>query len=262
MQRRSYGPLAYYQFDRLRPHREVIHGVFTRLGGRSAPPWDSLNTGHGVGDDLTAVDANHELICEALGLKVEHLVSPHQVHGAHVASVGVRDRGRVIEATDALITDQPGVALMLRFADCVPLWFYDPRRGAIGLAHAGWRGTVRRVAAATVRQMGAAFGCLAADLIVGIGPAIGPCCYEVGSDVTDAVRHSFGEQASRLLAPQANGRWRFDLWRANELCLTQAGVTQVEISGTCTACHTEEWYSHRAERGRTGRIGALIALGS
>ena len=241
-------------------YQQVVHGAFTRLGGRSAPPWHSLNTGHGVGDDLRAVDANHELICGALGLAVGDLVSPHQVHGSRVATVGVADRGRVIEATDALITSEPGVPLMLRFADCVPLWFHDPRRGAVGLAHAGWRGTVQRMAAATVAAMGSEFGSQPHDIVAGIGPSIGPCCYEVGADVADAVRTSFGSSASQLLAPQANGRWRLDLWSANRHCLTQAGVTEIEVAGICTACRTDEWYSHRAEKGRTGRFGAVIAL--
>ncbi|MBN1640811.1 MAG: peptidoglycan editing factor PgeF [Anaerolineae bacterium] len=262
MQRTTFGTLVYYQFSQLLEHDGLVHGVFTRLGGASRPPWHALNTGHTVGDDPAAVRANHESICRALGLQVDHIVSPHQVHGSRVVRVSARDWGRVIEATDALITDEPGVPLMLRFADCVPLWLYDPRHRAIGLAHAGWRGTVQRVAEATVRQMGAAYGIRPADLIAGIGPAIGPCCYEVGTDVVHAVRASFGEDGTQFLTPVADGHWRFDLWSANRYCLTRAGVTEIEVAGMCTACHTEEWFSHRAEHGRTGRIGALIALRS
>jgi YfiH family protein len=206
------------------------------------------------------VRANHEAICRALGIAVDHLVSPHQVHGSRVAVVSARDRGSVIERADALLTDEPGVPLMLRFADCVPLWFYDPGREVIGLAHAGWRGTVKGMAGEVVRQMRAAYGCRPADLVVGIGPAIGPCCYEVGEDVVRAVRQAFGEVAREFLTSQRNGRWGLNLWAANEHCLACAGVTEVEAAGICTACHTDEWFSHRAEHGRTGRVGALIAL--
>jgi YfiH family protein len=149
---------------------------------------------------------------------------------------------------------------MLRFADCTPVWLYDPVQRAIGLAHAGWRGTVVGAARATVAAMQSAYGCRPADLLAGIGPAIGPCCYEVGEDVAQAIDGAFSEAAGRLLSPQTNGKWHLDLWAANRHTLMQAGVQQIEVAGICTACHTDEWFSHRAERGRTGRIGALIGL--
>jgi YfiH family protein len=260
MQPSTYGSLVYYQFDSLLPFPEVSHGVFTRLGGHSRSPWHSLNTGHTVGDDPEAVDANHRLICEALGFSTEDLVSPHQVHGATVGRVGAEDRGRVIYDTDALITDVPGVVLMLRFADCAPIWLYDPTRRAVGLAHAGWRGTVAGTAQAAVEAMQSAFGSDPSDILAGLGPAIGPCCYEVGGDVAQEVREAFPGVAAQFLAPRPNEKWHLDLWASNRHRLERAGVGQVEVAGICTACHTDEWYSHRAERGKTGRIGALIGL--
>jgi YfiH family protein len=166
----------------------------------------------------------------------------------------------VVQATDALITDVPGVPLMLRFADCVPIWFYDPVRRAIGLAHAGWRGTVAGVGRATVAEMGKAFGSRPEDVIACIGPSVGPCCYEVGKDVAYAVGEAFPGVEGQLLSPRANGSWHLDLWAANRHQLAACGVVYIEVAGICTACHTDEWFSHRAEQGRTGRIGALIGL--
>jgi YfiH family protein len=275
--------LVYYQFDGWAGRAHVAHGVFTRLGGRSQPPWHSLNTGHTVGDDLQAVEANHELICRALGCARGDLVSPHQVHGSRVRVVDERDKGGVLSETDALITATPGVMLMLRFADCVPVLFYDPVRRAVGLAHAGWRGTVAGIARVTVQAMVDELGCRPPDILAGIGPAIGPCCYEVGRDVADAVGQAMPAarlpDAGHLLSAEADTRvegtaprrpdgrggdadrrWHLDLWAANRLQLVQAGVPCVDVAGLCTACHTDEWFSHRAERGRTGRLGALIGL--
>jgi YfiH family protein len=260
VQRVTVQDLVYYQFDQfVQNGRNVVHACFTRLGGASRPPWQSLNTGHTVGDDLAHVRENHERICQALGIRRSEIVSPHQVHSAIVRVVGDRDRGAVKEGTDALVTDVPGVYLMLRFADCVPVLFYDPVRGAVGLAHAGWRGTVACIARATVQRMAEAFGCRPADIRAGIGASIGPCCYEVGDEVVEAVREAF-PVAPFLLQRRASGRWHFDLWAANRYQLFRAGLTSVEVSGLCTACRTDEWFSHRAEMGRTGRLGAVIGL--
>ncbi len=260
MQRITCGSLVYYRFHSLPSGDGLVHGMFTRLGGHSRPPWQSLNTGHTVGDDPAAVDANHRAICEALGVEKGHLVSPHQVHSTRVVAVGPADRGQVIGRADALITEAPGVALMLRFADCVPVWLYDPRRRVAGLAHAGWRGTVAGVATAVVRAMEKTFGCQASDVIAGIGPSIGPCCYEVGADVAGAARAACAGERGSFLEPRGAGKWNLDLWSAVHQQLAGAGVEQIEVARLCTACHTEEWFSHRAERGRTGRMGALIAL--
>jgi len=260
MERMTHGRLVYYRFRSLSAEDGVVHGVFTRLGGHSSSPWESLNTGHTVGDAPEAVRGNHRAICEALGVEMAQLVSPHQVHGARVAAVGPEHRGQVIADTDALITDVPDVVLMLRFADCTPIWLYDRRRDAVGLVHAGWRGTVADVAGATVRAMQVAFGCRPRDLVAGIGPSIGPCCYEVGTDVVQAVGRAFGQGSQSLLQPRTAGKWHLDMWAANRHQLVGAGVRQIEVAGTCTACNTEEWFSHRAERGRTGRMGALVAL--
>jgi YfiH family protein len=160
---------------------------------------------------------------------------------------------------DILLTDRPEVTLFMRFADCVPILLYDPVKQVVGLAHAGWLGTVRQVVKTAVEAMRIHYGSLPEDLIAGIGPSIAAHHYEVGLEVVEQVRRTFGGQAESLL-PSRNGAVQFDLWAANCLALENCGVRKIEISGLCTACHTEDWYSHRKEQGKTGRFGVLIAL--
>jgi YfiH family protein len=167
-------------------------------------------------------------------------------------------RGTRIGNVDALITNLPSVPLMLRFADCVPVMFFDPAHRAIGIAHAGWRGTVAKVAANTVRAMGEAFGSKPDELCACVGPSIGPCCYEIGLDVIARVRQAFPEPVD-LLIPR-NGSHYFDLWDANARLLRELGVAEIEVAGVCTSDHTEDFYSWRRENARTGRFAAVIAL--
>jgi len=254
--------LAYYQFESLAcfvESDEMRHGVFSRLGGVSDPPFATLNTAHTVGDDPAAVAENHRRICRALDVNVASIAGGYQVHGASVALIGPRDRGRVRPAADVLLTDQPGIPLMQRYADCVPLVLYDPVRRVLGLAHAGWRGTVQGVAIKAVRAMVQAFGSHPAEVVAGIGPSIGPCCYKVGPEVAAQLQAGFQEGEGWLL-PQASGAIHLDLWAASRQQLEAVGVRQVEVAGLCTACHTEEFFSHRAEKGRTGRFGVMAVL--
>jgi YfiH family protein len=248
--------------------RNIIHAVFTRQGGFSPEPWSSLNFGGTVGDDHPRVRQNRYRAFAALGRERESMFDVWQVHSADVVIANaphppVPLRGHLNNLpefkADAIITDNPAVTLFMRFADCTPILLVDPKKNAVGVVHAGWLGTVRRAAGQAVKNMQAAYGSNPADILAAIGPAIGPDHYEVGLDVIEQVRYSFGAGAEALL-PGQNGRFHFDLWQANKLVLEQAGVGQVEVAGLCTACHPEDWYSHRAQRGKTGRFGALIAL--
>ena len=251
--------IRYFVFDSF-PVGELRHGVFTRQGGISAAPWDALNVGGTVGDEREHVRENRLRSFRALGRDPHSLYDVWQVHSADVVlATAPHDSSPPELKADAIITDRPEVTLFMRFADCVPILLYDPARQAAGIVHAGWQGTVRHVVAAAVRSMQAAFGSRPADMIAGVGPSIGPDHYEVGPDVIARVRETFDAEAGALL-PSHGGHTYFDLWAANRLLLEQAGVTQVEVAGLCTACHTRDWYSHRAEKGRTGRFGALIAL--
>lgn len=260
VQRIKFDELAYYQFEQWKDTPGLIHGVFTRLGGVSHAPWASLNLGASVGDDPQAVAHNAERFYGALGLHRSHACTVWQVHGAEtVIATEARPDQRWLAQADAILTERPNLPLSMRFADCVPVLLYDPVHPAIGLVHAGWRGTMIDVVGTALQKMSTAFGTHPADVQAGIGPSIGPECYQVGTEVVEAARSAFGELEG-LVHYAADGSAYLDLWAANRKALERAGVEQIEVSGLCTACHTDEFFSHRAEHGRTGRFGAVIAL--
>ncbi len=256
MQRHEAGGLVWYTFEG--PGPAFRHALVTRLGGVSQAPYASLNLGHTVGDKAGAVEENHRRLFRVLGLRAGQVVSPHQVHGARVVRVGARDGGTIVRGCDALITDEAGVALMMRFADCAPVLLCDAAHHAVGLAHAGWRGTAARVVAATVRAMAESFGSEPSELWAGIGPAIGGAHYPVGPEVVEAVGATLPEGAGAAF--RRGEQWYLDLATALRCQLTALGVGRVELSGFDTAARTDEWYSHRAEKGRTGRFGVLVWL--
>lgn len=235
----------------------LAHAVTTRHGGVSQPPWATLNLGGSVHDDPAAVYENTERMCAALDVPRASLVTAYMVAGNRVAVAREEHRGQFFRETDALVTTTPGVFLTLRYADCVPALLVDPVRRAVGIAHAGWRGTLALVTQRTAEAMMAEFGCRAEDIRAAIGPSIGPCCYEVGHEVVAQARAVFGGQADALLLPRTT-RTHLDLWQANRLQLEAVGVGQVEVAGICTRCHTHDYFSHRGEGGRTGRFGAVI----
>lgn len=249
--------LRYFTFDNL---AGLTHAVFTRRGGVSPAPWDSLNLGGSVGDDLAHVRENRLRAFSALGRDPASIHDVWLVHGTDVVHADApRDLALKPPQADIVTTDRAEVALFMRYADCVPLFFYASQKGVIALAHAGWLGTVRNVAKAALEALRARYNVDPRDVRAAIGPSIGPDHYEVGADVAAQVRAAFGKDAESLLEPR-NGKFRLDLWRANRLQLEAAGVTEVEVAGLCTACRLDNWFSHRAEKGKTGRFGALIGL--
>jgi YfiH family protein len=255
----SVNGVRFYTF-KIFPGSQVTHAVFTRNGGVSPEPWASLNVGSTVGDERDRVRQNRIRCFEALGRDPHSMFDVWQVHSADVVIANAPHNFSPPEfKADAIITDNPDVTLFMRFADCTPILLHDPVKKAVGIAHAGWVGTVKHAAGAAARAMTAAYGSAPADIVAAIGPAIGPDHYEVGADVVARVRESFPSGADRLLIKNGD-RTYFDLWAANEYSLAQAGVFQVEVAGICTACHPEDWYSHRGQKGKTGRFGALIAL--
>ncbi len=252
-------PLRYWTATLL-TEAGIPHGVFTRRGGVSPPPWASLNLGNTVGDDRARVQENLRRVFAALGRPLTSRYDVWQVHGNDVVCTQApRPPEQPHRKADAILTDRPDITLVMRFADCVPILLADPVRRVVGLVHAGWRGTVVGAVRAAVERMVTCYGSNPADILAAIGPSIGPDHYEVGEDVAEQVRVAFGTAADALL-PAPNGRIHFDLWTANRLLLEQAGVRHIEVAGICTACHLEDWYSHRAEKGKTGRFGAVIAL--
>ncbi len=262
--------LHYFQFDALGQPAGLNHAVFSRRGGVSAAPFSSLNLSVSVPDDKANVYANRRRAYGLFGRDTDTVVHAHLVHETAVARVTQANNGTWLPRCDALITDEPGCALTMNYADCAPILLYDPVRRAIGLGHAGWRGTVADVPGAMVAAMAAEFGSDPANLLAAVGPSIGPCCYEVGQDVIDAVGTVFDDPATLLPYP-ANGaaapengtqRPHFDLPEANRRQLAAAGVPaqQIELAELCTACRTDLFFSHRAENGRTGRFGAILML--
>jgi purine-nucleoside/S-methyl-5'-thioadenosine phosphorylase / adenosine deaminase len=250
--------VRYFKFDLF--SKDIIHAVFTRHGGISPEPWTSLNVGGTVGDVRERVIENRVRSFNALGRDPHSMFDVWQVHSADVVIANSPHHyGPPELKADAIITDRPDVTLFMRFADCVPILLHDPRKHVVGIVHAGWMGTVKKASAAAVKAMQATYGCNPANILAAIGPSIGPDHYEVGADVIGRVRDSF-DGASESLLHHHDEHIHFDLWAANRLTLEQAGVEHILVSDQCTACHPEDWYSHRAQKGKTGRFGALIAL--
>ena len=253
--------LRYYSFD-IFADQEVVHAIFTRRGGVSPLPWAELNMGASVGDEINRVQENRRRAFHALGLDPATLYDVYQVHSADVVCADAPRRADYPHLrADAILTDKPGVNLFMRFADCVPILLYDPVRRVVGIAHAGWQGTVKKILVQTVRMMQERYHCRAEDIHAGIGPSIGSHHYQVGAEVVEQVTKAFGEDSFRVLSVNEHHTVQFDLWKANRLLLEKAGVKNIQVASICTACCLEDWYSHRGEKGKTGRFGALIGLG-
>lgn len=249
------GRLRAYQFPQL---ADTDHAVFTRLGGVSQAPWHALNMSYSVNDVTADVVANIALACAAMNVDMADTATCHLVHGNRVILAHPTADMSTLEQADGLISRTPGLMLTIRYADCPPLLFYDSVTPAVGLSHAGWRGTMQNVAQATVNAMVTEFGSRPENISMVIGPSIGPCCYEVGNDVKQEASRAF--EHLELLFPRYNGAMHFDVWAANEQQARDAGITDVIVSGLCTACRTDEFFSHRAEKGRTGRFGVFLGL--
>jgi purine-nucleoside/S-methyl-5'-thioadenosine phosphorylase / adenosine deaminase len=232
----------------------------TRHGGHSSDPYSSLNLSYSSGDDPATVARNRTLILGALGGGLESWTGARQVHGSRAEHVGERERGagwdspaRVIPDADALWTDQPDVAVVVLTADCTPILLVDAGRRRIGAVHAGWRGLLGGVVEEAVEAMGGPAG-----LRAFIGPSIGPCCYEVGDDVTGPAADRLGADVIR----SGNGKDHLDLWTGSIRALARAGVREVWPAALCTRCEPERFYSHRAgAKGRQGLIARLAGPG-
>ena len=252
------GALRYYTLDLFDQHG-LMHGFFTRQGGISPAPWSSLNHGGTTGDARANVIENRRRMFDVFGLPVESIYDSWQVHGCEVICA---DQPRSLDSphqkADSILTDHREITLVMRFADCVPVLLYDPLHSVIGIVHAGWQGTVQRAITAAVRQMQARYGSHPPEILAGIGPSICADHYEIGPEVAAAVQSAFGANTSAVMA-RSNGSLHLDLWKANQIILAESGVRQVEHTGLCTACHVDEWYSHRAEKGKTGRYGVLLS---
>ena len=246
----------------------IRHAFSTRIGGVSKEHLSSMNLSFSRGDDPANVRENYRRFCEAAGFEVENIVTSDQAHTTKVRYVTKADcgsgvtRDRDFHDIDGMITDEPGVVLATFYADCVPLYFVDPVHRAIGLSHSGWRGTVGRMGAATIRAMQKHYGTDPKHLICAIGPSICQDCYEVSEDVAEAFAKEFPDNEKEILKSKGSGKYLLDLWRANEIVFMEAGVPKEQIVTTnlCTCCNPKLLFSHRASHGKRGNLGAFLMI--
>lgn len=258
----------------------VKHCFTTRDGGVSEGIYGTMNLSFTRGDDRAAVEENYRRLSEAMDVEYEKFVFTDQTHTTTVRKVTREEAGKGLvrerdyQDVDGLITNEPGLVLSTFYADCVPLFFVDPVHRAIGMSHSGWRGTVGRMGAATIAAMQREYGTLPGDLICAIGPSICQDCYEVSEDVAEEFRREFEGRETEILKDSAaenvadvkekrqDRKYQLDLWKANEIVLTDAGVAEnhIAVTNICTCCNPKILFSHRASQGRRGNLGGFLSL--
>ena len=240
---------------------DTPHCFTTRFGGVSRGIFDSMNITIKEGESEENVRQNLYILGEALGFSLEDIIATRQTHSDIVRVVTRADhRGpfhRDYPECDALVTNDPGAALMVFTADCTPLLLHDPITGAVGAAHAGWRGTAAGIGAKTVKAMVDAFGCDPRDIQAAIGPNIGGCCFQTDADVPQAILAAYGPEAQAHIRTVGD-KYYVNLKEINALSLRRAGVVHIDISAACTACQPDRFWSHRVTRGQRGSQGAII----
>ena len=261
--------VTFLQYPLLADTGIVKHGFSTKLGGVSEGIYESMNLSFKLGDDEQAVRENFERMARALEVETADMVFAMQTHTANVRKVTNEDRGKGIvtpldyQDVDGLITNEPGICMVTTYADCVPLFFVDPVHKAIGLSHSGWRGTVGRIGQVTLQKMHEEYGTEAKDVFAAIGPSICQDCYEVSEDVIEQFKNTFAEHNwDAIFYPKENGKYQLNLWKANEIILTEAGVLKehMAVTNVCTNCNSEMLFSHRATAGKRGSLAAFMAL--
>lgn len=268
---KSQDRLVYIEFPHFNESQLVHHGFSTKHGGISQGDYSTMNLSFTRGDNRLAVVENFNRFASAIGVEADSLVFTDQVHENDVRVVTYDDRGKGFDktsdiiATDGLITNVKGVTLTTFYADCVPLFFLDPVLKVIGLSHAGWRGTVKEIGPKTVEAMTNEYGSNPEDILVGIGPSIGACCYEVSKDVIMEFEKILNRVIiDKIVFWQDEEHALLDLWEANKQLLIQAGVLKQNILVTdlCTKCHSDDFFSHRVMGTSRGSLAAMLALRS
>lgn len=254
---KRYGIVEYLKADGIK----APHCFTTRLGGVSEGILSSMNIGMHRGDDPQKVAENYRILGKCIGFRTEDLVLTRQVHSDIVRKVGRKDCNGIdshdYPESDGLITNEPGVGLVIFTADCTPILLHDPVTGAVGAVHAGWRGTASGIVKKAVEAMAREYGCDPADIHAAIGPNIGQCCFETDREVPEAMIAALGDAASEFIE-QCGEKYHLDLKELNALWLRRAGVTRIEISISCTACRPDRFWSHRVTHGQRGSQGAII----
>lgn len=263
------GDVLYLTFPLIEETNVVRHGFSTRIGGVSQGIYASMNLSFQRGDDEHDVRENFKRIAAAIGVKEEEITFSKQTHTANVREVSLEDKGKGLtkqmdyDNADGLVTNVPGICLATFYADCVPLFFVDPKKRAIGLSHSGWRGTVEKIGKRTVEKMSQLYGSRPEDIYAAVGPSICQDCYEVTGDVIEGFQKNFREEYwKELFYKKENGRYQLNLWKANEFVLREAGVLEehLEVTNLCTCCNPELLFSHRASHGKRGNLGAFLQL--
>ncbi|MBR5667380.1 MAG: peptidoglycan editing factor PgeF [Lachnospiraceae bacterium] len=263
------GEAAYVTFPEWNVPGYVHFGYSSRMLGASKGIYAAMNLGFNRGDDRETVLQNYRKMTAALGIGISNLVLPKQTHSLNVRKVTKPDCGNGIERenafedVDALMTDENGVALMVFTADCVPVFLFDPVKRVIALAHAGWRGTVGGICRETLRAMHREYGSEPKDVLAAIGPSICRGCFEIGPEVAEEFLNVFPEEKDEVLFPGEGDRSFADLWKANEIMLMREGVRKenITVSGLCTMCRPQLFFSHRATQGKRGSNAGFLMLG-
>ncbi|MGF7185053.1 hypothetical protein GGQ84_001139 [Desulfitispora alkaliphila] len=245
----------------------ITHGFSTRYGGVSQKPYESLNLGIHTPDDNNRVIRNRKIFTESLGINLQDCVTAEQVHSNNIYIVGKADRGKgitdystAVPETDALLTATSGVGLMMFFADCIPIILFDPINKVIAIAHGGWRGTVENIVQKTIVGMIENFNSKPKDIFAAIGPGIGKCCYEVDNRIINKIPETFID--NYVLCQVDAEKYKLDLKLLNYKQLLSAGILskKISLSSICTSSRADLFFSHRRDKGKSGRMGALIML--
>lgn len=260
--------VAYLTFPSFEQFGFVRHAFSTRIGGVSPAEYSSMNLNFGRGDPDENVRENFSRFCNAVGFRPETLVASSQDHHTFIRRVTAADRGKGIfkpkdmQSVDGLITNEPDVTLVTYYADCVPLFFIDPVKRAVGLAHAGWRGTVAKIGEKTVQAMEREFGTNPRELYAAVGPSIGACCFEVDTPVYDEFMCLAEIRPAEFITPMKGEKYMIDLWEANRRVMVQAGIPEqnVTVAKLCTKCNSDWLFSHRASGGKRGGLAAMMCI--
>ncbi len=260
--------VPYLTYDSLSEISFIKHAFSTRLGGVSKGIFSTMNLAFNRGDKKEDVVENYHRLCESIGLDFDTLVASAQDHNTFVRCVTSENCGvgitkpRDIESVDALITNEKNVTLVTYYADCTPLFFVDTNKKAIGLAHAGWRGTVGRIGEKVIRKMTAKFNTNPKDLKCAVGPAVSKCCYEVDKVCADEFYKLSDLDTSKFIIPKQNNKFMIDLLETNRQILIKSGVlpNNITVSDLCTKCNSNFLWSHRATNGRRGTMCAMMCI--
>lgn len=262
------GEVVFYTFPKIEKAGGVKHGFSTRLGGVSTGHCSSMNFGHSVGDEVSAVEENFRIFSSALGVNSENIVLSQQTHTNNIRVVKSEDKGKGLwrerdySGIDGLVTNEKGIVLVTQYADCTPLAFYDPVKRVVATSHAGWRGTVLEIGKETIKVMVEQFGSDPKDIICGIGPNIGICCYEVDDPVIDEINKLSYLDLPSCYTKKENGKYMLNLREVNRQILINCGIKNenIDIADLCTCCNSDIFHSHRASKGKRGTLGLMISL--